>query len=503
MKTLLIAVKSCHNYEDRMNAIRATWAKDVEAKFPVSLDLRFFIGRGTKLNFLPKDTVQLDVLDTYQGLSEKVREINRWALDREYQHVFFCDDDTYVQIDRLLTSHPWMDGEYVGRKRGPCGGFPAPYASGFSYFVNQHCMRILAEAPDPDDPSEDRWTGNTLLRAGVLCTADYRFRVVKAARATVAGKEGPLRGNDVISAAEFSPPGMAEMHRLWMEGRSVFGSAMKQPAPTSDPLGSVCVLIKTFLRDGFLFQCIQGIRDNLPGVKIVIVDDGYEERKKVAFYMELRDQGHVVEWLPFDSGFGAKANEAMRHCDREFVLIGSDDFDFSHPNVQRDVRNMVRVMRAKSGLVFLSGRVNHVEYEARWEFIAPDFIAEHHGYTGEGYHEDLTFHCCDLTVNYGLGRRSLFDKVRWDEDPEVKIGGGEHSSFFLDIKRLRDQSMLGYEVAYLDGANINEIRPRVASLMQHKDYGRMRSRAGKPGRKFLKQRGINRYRLFNGQVEES
>jgi len=130
----LIAIKSCHNYGDRQQAIRETWAQEV-ANFP-DVTLRFFIGRGDKLTNLPTDTVSLDVDDSYTGLSEKVREINRWSLDRYFDRIFFCDDDVYLQIGRLLSSKSWELGDYVGRKRGPSGGFKAPYASGFSYWMS-------------------------------------------------------------------------------------------------------------------------------------------------------------------------------------------------------------------------------------------------------------------------------------------------------------------------------------------------------------------------------
>jgi len=205
--------------------------------------------------------------------------------------------------------------------------------------------------------------------------------------------------------------------------------------------------------------------------------------------------------LPFDSGFGAKANEGVRFCDREFLLIASDDFEFT-AETRKHVENMVKLLRGKSSLGFVSGRVNGNPYEARWELKGDDTLIEHHGYTGEGVFDGLEFKCCDLTVNFGLARKSLLDRVRWDEDPEIKIGGGEHSAFFLDIKRLRDSDLLGSEVAYLVGANIKEFTIKNFHWM-HKDYPFMRARARRPGRPYLLKRGVKFYQLFDGTVEKS
>jgi hypothetical protein len=36
-------------------------------------------------------------------------------------------------------------------------------------------MKIIADASKlTNDPAEDRWVGNTLLKAGLPCVADYR-----------------------------------------------------------------------------------------------------------------------------------------------------------------------------------------------------------------------------------------------------------------------------------------------------------------------------------------
>jgi hypothetical protein len=429
---ILVAVTNCWMYRDRQDVIRQTWLQNV----PKEIDVRFFLGRKPgSLNWqkeyqLP-DEVVVDVDDSYNGLPAKTREMCRYALANGYTHLFKTDDDVYVQLDRLLLASLQNYGDYTGRKRGASGNWPAAYASGFSYWLTRRAMKIIADAPLTNDPAEDRWVGNTLLQAGVPCVADYRYVVVNSTRNAVSYNEGPRKGNTVVTACEFeSPREMQAMHSQWVNCASLSHTHQKINAP--HPLNRVAVMVKTFLRDGYMVRAVEGIKEQMPEAKIVVVDDGYSSKQKITFYANLRNQGHTAECLPFDSGFGAKANEAVKHSDREFVLVGSDDFAFGQNHVRADVTRMVQTLDDVPELDVVSGRVNSNTYEAT--------LTEKDGVVWErpGYHAEFTcvagpYKTCDLTVNYSLIRRSLLDRVRWEGD--VKIGGGEHGAFFLDIKR--------------------------------------------------------------------
>lgn len=248
--------------------------------------------------------------------------------------------------------------------------------------------------------------------------------------------EGPRAGNDVISACEFDTESMNKIHSEWQDVKSATVAHQKDVVNTH-PLDKVCVMIKTFLRDEYLTRCIAGIRQHLPECKIVIVDDGLESKQKITFYAKLRQQGHVAAWLPFRSGFGAKADEAVKHCDREYVLIGSDDFCFGHENVRGDVTRMVQTLEQVPELDIVSGCVNNSPCE------------------GQRYHAEETcaagaFKRCDLASNFSLIRRSFCVRVHWDNDVERKM-------FSFDVKRA------GGNVAFLPGVNITEF-PRGIGL---------------------------------------
>jgi hypothetical protein len=341
-------------------------------------------------------------------------------------------------------------------------------------------MKVIADAKLTDDPAEDRWVGNTLFEAGMGCAPDYRYVVILSRRNAKSHTEGPRNGNDVITACECdNAQAMLMLHREFDSVNSLTKTHRKIPG---HPLSDVAVMVKTFLRDGYLVRCVQGLKEQLPESKIVIVDDGFESHFKIAFYAGLRREGHAAAWLPFDSGFGAKANEAVKYCDRPYVLIGSDDFAFGQQHVRKDVIRMVQTLEQVPDLDIVSGRVNGHPYESTLSECNREVFGRP-GYSGEGLCAAGPYKRCDLTVNYCLIRRSLLDRVRWDED--IKIGGGEHGMFFLDIQRA------GGKVAYLPDVNISELPANVAGW-QHKDYPMYRGRARAEGRPCAKRRGIDR-----------
>lgn len=497
MKTL-IAITSCHAYRERADSIRETWA--AEAKD--FADVRYFLGAGEAKR---DDEVVLDCPDGYHYLSAKTQLIRKWALQNGYEYLWKIDDDCYLRPERLfadgLSTH-----DYVGRLRGPSGNYSNPYCSGFCYGLSKKSMELLMQVDwDPsDDFSEDRWTGNQLMKLGISPYNATQFIVEYSKNSAISGREPPLVGNPVIASCEYRPDLMRKVHAQFKAGKR---SAMGPYHRPEGSLSRVSILIKTFLRDGFLFKCLDGLEENFPECKIIVVDDGYESGldsrfNKIARYAELRRKQNECLWMKFDSGFGAKANHAIPHMmTREYALIGSDDFDFSDPKVREGVEAMQKVLDAVPSLGLVSGRVDNNPYEFVWE-MGDRSLREIPKYHATGHVNGTTYHMCDLTVNYSLLRTKIFDPqfggIRWDGG-EVKIGGGEHSAFFIDLQR----SYWG--VAYVEGANINQFKfiPFEKANRQHKAYDEMRARARKPGRPCLKARGIDTYILGDGTVELS
>lgn len=250
-------------------------------------------------------------------------------------------------------------------------------------------------------------------------------------------------------------------------------------------LSKVSIGIKTFLRDSHLFDAIVGIRATMPEVEMVIADDGRLTEDKAKLYEELKSEGHVVSVMLFDSGFGYKSNWIAQHFRREYLLIASDDFDFRPPSVVRGIEKLVDVLD-KTDADIASGRVNGYPYEFDLEDLG-DKIIEHPTKVPSGP-EVPWFIQCDLTVNYSLMKRRVFEKVGWDDD--VKIGGGEHGALFVDAKRA------GLKTIYVPGVSIST--QRKPDPQEYKPY---RQRALRPERPCFKKRGIKTYILGSGTVD--
>lgn len=258
-------------------------------------------------------------------------------------------------------------------------------------------------------------------------------------------------------------------------------------------LGKVSVLVKTFLRDQHLSRTVAGLLQNLPEAQIIVVDDGERSSEsKFRLYERLSSMGHVVYWMPFDSGFGMKSNMGSSLCRRPYLLIASDDFDFFDPQARGGVEKMVVVLDKVPEVAIASGRVNGYRYEG-WlkdfgDRIVEEYIDLNVAYSVLG----VSYSPCNLTVNYSLIRRDILgpDKVHWDDD--VKIGGGEHGAFFVDVMRA------GHGVAYVHGVNIRE---HTEQLPADPRYHQFRGRARQPGRPCFKRRGIREYVMFGGGVE--
>lgn len=258
-------------------------------------------------------------------------------------------------------------------------------------------------------------------------------------------------------------------------------------------LSSVSILIKTFLRDAYLFEAIDGIQETMPEVRMIVVDDGESSMRKSDLYAQLRMRGHVILQLPFDSGFGAKSNASITPAqERKYLLVGSDDFNFRPRTVRAGIEKLVAVL--DGGVIDIaSGRVNGNRYEGWLDDFGSRIVERYISLNRPEQVNGVTYHACDLTVNYSLIRSTILGRgpqqVHWDDD--VKIGGGEHGAFFVDVKRA------GYRVAWVPGVEIKEQEGKPVDIR----YGTYRGRAGKPGRPCFAKRNIQEYICFGGYTE--
>jgi len=201
---ILIAILSCHKYGNLRQAQSETFLKDC----PV--DYRYFIGGepGTE-----QDVTYLPVPDDYDNLTLKTQAMCRWALDHDYTHLFKCDDDTYVHVERLLSSG-FEQHKYSGYTLGRTWA-----QGGAGYWLDRECMELVADSryKPPQHPAEDVMVGDTLKVVHIYPVHDERYRTGYGA----ANCQVPTPNNDVITAHKLNAFGIRDIHSNLVRDRAV------------------------------------------------------------------------------------------------------------------------------------------------------------------------------------------------------------------------------------------------------------------------------------------
>jgi hypothetical protein len=131
------------------------------------------------------DGERLGVPDDYISLPLKAKGIFKWAFEKGFNCVLKCDDDAYINVDKL--EYPGVD--YGGLTCGPNdlgkpqygippfpkGTFPHVYASGGAVWFSRKAIEILVEAPLNGDFADDRWVGHVLFNKGIRLTVLPNF----------------------------------------------------------------------------------------------------------------------------------------------------------------------------------------------------------------------------------------------------------------------------------------------------------------------------------------
>lgn len=496
---VLILVTSCDKpeYAEKRKAQQETWATATwGGDSKVSWSILWVAGGGD--GYLRDGVLRLPCDDTYGGLPEKTNVALQYALRAGgWTHILKVDDDAYVQIDRLMekiASYGDNVPDYAGRLRGSSGEKPHPYASGFCYLLSRKAAQIVVDG-GVNDTAEDRMVGNHLYNAGYVCHPLWEeFVITTSNKNATSGAEGPRKGNRVIACAEYSPDSLRYVHKEWLEVPSGSDGRIE---PSGTPFDDVCVMIKTFLRDGLLLKTIKGTEQNMPGARMIIVDDGRDSAIKITEYARLRRLGHTCVWMPFDSGFGAKSNYAIPYMDRKYTLIASDDFVFDKEAAEGVLR-MIRVLESDGDFDVVSGRVDGIPYEGFLRYTKRpdgllDVMAERLDTSPDSCFymvNDIRYWPVGHTVNYNLCRRGVFDHAKWDE--RFKIGG-DHARFYEQI------NAAGMRVAYVEGVNIRQARPEPGDV--HPDYGMCRGRARLALPTLYREWGWNSFTHFDGTAE--
>ena len=241
MPKLLIAIPACHKFEygrceseyspdyaankpwnraslepkihvlrknDRVNAIRDTWAKDIEP-FKNRVTLRFVYGEPHNRAALPDEIFLEGIPDDYESLPLKTVAIAKHTVENGYDFVFKCYDNTAVYMDRLVRELIENRFDYAGW----CNAKAC--MAGPGYFLSKRACKILAtQGSNPGRGTEDVWISKIMDHNNVksLMLGGHKPRF--ASNCFVGDKLDPSKlSADIVTMHAVQPDEM----RLWHE----------------------------------------------------------------------------------------------------------------------------------------------------------------------------------------------------------------------------------------------------------------------------------------------
>jgi hypothetical protein len=151
---ILVLICSCNTEKSRKlrEACRETWLKH---QIPNIYHVFVVAGENPE-----SDVISVDGEDTYNALPGKMRRAYENILrNYDFDHVFKCDDDTYVQLDRLakIVSHDFGGNEFIlGEGRFASGGA--------GYFMSRELLVKVLEEDIPEYGPEDVIFSQVALR---------------------------------------------------------------------------------------------------------------------------------------------------------------------------------------------------------------------------------------------------------------------------------------------------------------------------------------------------
>jgi GT2 family glycosyltransferase len=190
-------------------------------------------------------------------------------------------------------------------------------------------------------------------------------------------------------------------------------------------LADVTALIKTFLRDEYLFTCVSSLRLHYPNIRIIVADDGYCSDEKEA---RLKDAG-VSKYiaLPWNRGVSRGRNRLIDACETPYFLVGDDDFYYTEETRLGDMLRMMEIADLAGGALKYFDTLQHYEATLEWVpeskgLIHREISRDYQAYDGIQYGE------ADLTFNFFVAKTDLAREIRWEDSIQVIF---EHEDFFM------------------------------------------------------------------------
>jgi len=184
----------------------------------------------------------------------------------------------------------------------------------------------------------------------------------------------------------------------------------------------VTAIVKTFLRDDYLFDCVQSIHSTYPEMQIFVGDDGYHSDEKEAKLKELGATKYIR--IPFNVGLSAGRNILVDAVETPYLLLSDDDHLYTSDTHAEYLRTLMDVADIAGG-GFLNPEGANIYLSClrqdggRFNLINAKPLERY---------KNIGFRRCDVNHNFFIARTDIVRRIRWDENLMIRY---EHEDFFM------------------------------------------------------------------------
>jgi GT2 family glycosyltransferase len=233
-------------------------------------------------------------------------------------------------------------------------------------------------------------------------------------------------------------------------------------------MADVTAVIKTFLRDDYLFQAVNSLREYAPGIQMIVADDGHctDEKER-----RLHELGIRYLRLPFNScSITQGRNLILQQVETPYALIGDDDFRYVPETKLTDMLSMMDIADLAAGAVMQGGIVGH--YECLFQ-RTPKGISDLPLPPWQR-HEGVRYAPANLVFNFFVAKTEALRRVRWDERIHASY---EHEDFFLSAQASGLKVVYCPESIVLHRGGYHKSEPDSAEYTQYRYQGRAQDKA--------------------------
>jgi glycosyltransferase involved in cell wall biosynthesis len=226
--------------------------------------------------------------------------------------------------------------------------------------------------------------------------------------------------------------------------------------------------ISTFLRDDALFRLVNSNLKHLSEFKMYIVDQGVKNWKKELFYEKLINMGHIVKYIPYDSGISKSRRILKEICNEPYLVYMEDDFESGY---KTNLYKMKKILDENPHIGVVGGNLQGYTKTGAYSFFLDyadnkicyfplDYLVEKNLIQWKKTSSNITFIEANIVSDFTMWRKEVPNIF----DDNVKTL--EHTHVYLLLKYKTN-----YKVAFCPDVEIKH-----AHSQENPDYNILRKR---------------------------